>query len=105
MKRPAVILLAEADNVLVACRNIEAGEMVPIDGVPTRIEAALPLGFKIARRAIGRGEKVLKLGMSIGSATADIDRGQRVHTENLKSDYTPSFTADHGDRFRQGETL
>ena len=33
MKRPAVILLAEADNILVACRNIEAGEMVPIDGV------------------------------------------------------------------------
>ncbi|MCB2009359.1 MAG: UxaA family hydrolase [Geminicoccaceae bacterium] len=105
MKRPAVILLAEADNVLVTCRNIEAGEMVPIDGAETRIEVALPLGFKIARKPIRAGEKVFKLGMSIGSATADIDRGQRVHTENLKSDYTPSFTADHGDRFGQGETL
>jgi hypothetical protein len=34
---------------------------------------------------------VLKYGVSIGSATADISLGEHVHLHNIKSDYTPTY--------------
>ena len=42
-------------------------------------------GHKIARRAIAKGENVIKYGFPIGHATADIAPGERVHTENLET--------------------
>jgi len=44
----------------------------------------------VAIRPIGPGEKVLKYGCPIGSATEPIQPGQHVHTHNLRSDYLPS---------------
>jgi hypothetical protein len=38
-------------------------------------------------QAIAQGEKVLKYGLPIGSATRDIEAGEHVHVQNLKSDY------------------
>ena len=54
------------------------------------VEADVPVGHKVCVRPILRGEKVLKYGASIGSATSDIRPGQHVHTHNLESDYLPS---------------
>ena len=42
-------------------------------------------GMKLAAADIKRGEKVIKYGYPIGIATRDIHKGERVHTENLKS--------------------
>ena len=53
--------------------------------------ADLPLGHKIARRAIAAGEKIVKYGAPIGSATVAIPAGAHVHVHNVKSDYTPTY--------------
>ncbi len=51
-------------------------------------------GHKYAVRDISAGENIVKYGMPIGHATADIKRGEHVHSHNLKtnlsgkSDYT-----------------
>jgi hypothetical protein len=77
--------LAPADNVLVALRDLAAGESHA--GVTLR--EAVALGHKVAARAIARGEGVVKLGARIGTATADIDAGAHVHSHNLASDWLP----------------
>jgi hypothetical protein len=88
----ALLTLAAEDNVSVACVNLDAGERVEVDGCPVVLSERIPLGHKLARRPIRRGEPVLKYGAPIGSATADIARGDLVHDHNLASDYYPSHT-------------
>lgn len=87
-----LLRLAPEDNVLTAIAPLEAGETVLIEGVQAQLPARAPLGFKIAARSIGKGEKIIKYGVPIGSATMDIARGEVVHTHNLKSDYLPTYT-------------
>jgi altronate dehydratase small subunit len=84
-----LLLLSEQDNVVVALVNLKQGETVRIDGDDLILRNDAPLGFKIARINLNAGDKVLKYGAAIGSATAAIVRGEVVHLHNLKSDYMP----------------
>jgi altronate dehydratase small subunit len=86
-----LLLLDEADNVLVATARIRSGETVMVEGARVAPPADLPIGHKIARRAITAGQKIFKYGAPIGSATADIAVGAHVHVHNVKSDYTPTY--------------
>jgi hypothetical protein len=88
---PRLLLLSEADNVLVATGRIRAGEAVLIGGTPVTLPADLPIGHKLARRAIAAGDKIVKYGAPIGSATAAIAVGTHVHVQNVRSDYTPTY--------------
>ena len=92
MSDAAMILLAPGDNVVVARRNIAAGETVAVDGDTIVARADLPLGHKMARRFIPAGSIVVKYGMEIGSATSDIEPGDWVHLHNMKSNYISSHT-------------
>ncbi|MGD9507430.1 MAG: UxaA family hydrolase [Geminicoccaceae bacterium] len=89
-----LLVLDPADNVAVACRDLEAGTELLLDGSPLRLEAPVPTGHKLARRDIAAGEKVLKYGAPIGSARCPITRGSYVHTHNLESDYIPTWARD-----------
>jgi len=60
---------------------------------------AIPVGFKVARREIAAGEKIIKWGAAIGSARCDIPSGEVVHVENMKSDYLPTYTFDQHHRY------
>ena len=91
-----LLLLAERDNVVVACANLQAGDVVVIDGEDVKLSGDAPVGFKIARRDFVAGEKVLKYGAEIGSTTAAIKRGDVVHLHNMKSDYLPTYVHDGG---------
>jgi hypothetical protein len=86
-----LLLLDADDNVLVTTARIRAGEAFLVEGAGIVAPADLPLGHKVARRPIAAGEKVLKYGAPIGSATADIAAGAHVHVHNVKSDYTPTY--------------
>lgn len=87
-----MILLAPDDNVVVARRNLAAGEAVAVDGGTIVARVDLPLGHKMARRFIPAGGIVVKYGMDIGSATSDIEAGDWVHLHNMKSNYISSHT-------------
>ncbi|HET6468497.1 MAG TPA: UxaA family hydrolase [Geminicoccaceae bacterium] len=86
-----VLILAPEDNVCVACRDLEAGTELLIDGAMVRLEQPVPTGHKLARRDIQQSEKILKYGAVIGSARQPIRAGQYVHTHNLASDYIPTW--------------
>jgi hypothetical protein len=86
-----LLLLNEADNVLVATSRIRAGEEVVVEGGAFALPVDLPIGHKLSRRAIAAGEKIVKYGAPIGSATADIAAHTHVHVHNVRSDYTPTY--------------
>ncbi|EWY41671.1 hydrolase [Skermanella stibiiresistens SB22] len=86
-----LLLLNESDNVFVARRRIPAGERIAVMGTEVTLTGDLPLGHKLARRAIPTGHKIIKYAVPIGSATFDIALGQHVHVHNVKSDYTPTY--------------
>ncbi len=93
-KLPPLLLLHPDDNIVVARRDIAAGEQVEIDGQSFTIPAAVELGHKLARRDIPAEARVLKYGAPIGSMKTAVVRGEHVHMHNLRSDYISSTTRD-----------
>ena len=77
---PGAVRLNAGDNVVVACRPVDAGQELHDIGLTCR--DAVPAGHKIAAAAIAAGEAVRKYGQIIGFATQDIAAGQHVHTHN-----------------------
>ena len=99
-KLPPLLLLHPEDNILVARRDIAAGERVEIDGESCVVPAAVELGHKLARRALAPDARVLKYGAPIGSMKTAVARGEHVHMHNLRSDYLPSTTREGTDGHR-----
>ena len=88
---PRLLLLAPGDNVLVVRKAIERGERIMVAGMLVDTGGYVGMGHKLAARAIGVGEKIIKYGAPIGSATVPIQIGDHVHIHNVKSDYTPTY--------------
>jgi len=89
---PRLLLMAPEDNCLIARTPLAAGEALEIDGAPVTLPENVPLGYKVARRALKTGDKVLRYGAIIGTVTADVPPGAMLHTHNLVSDYIPTYT-------------
>jgi (2R)-sulfolactate sulfo-lyase subunit alpha len=80
------------DSVGVAVADIKAGEIVTgtflhdhSPSVSLTARRDIPLGHKIALAVVAAQEPVVKYGVVIGDATADIVPGDHVHVHNLKS--------------------
>lgn len=94
-----VLVLAPNDNIGVAVVHLAPGDSISGSGWSITAKAPIAVGHKLAIRAIAKGEKVYKFGAPIGSAIAPIAPGELVHTHNLKSDYTPTYTHEKGKNF------
>jgi hypothetical protein len=88
----ASIHLHEADNVVVCCRSVKAGEILRIGQVELTVTQDVELGHKLAFVALAPGDKVVKYGMPIGSMTIAVAPGDWVHMHNMKSDYLSAHT-------------
>lgn len=89
-----LLRLSMDDNVYVATGPVDPGP-VEVNGCNTvNVLNSITLGHKVAARDIAAGEKVLKYGVSIGSATVAIAKGAHVHVHNMQSDYTPTHMLD-----------
>jgi len=86
------VLVNETDNVLICCQTVELDELVMINNQQYKMSSAIGVGHKVANISINTGQKIIRYGVSIGSATADIKIGEHVHLHNMKSDYIPSHT-------------
>ena len=89
--QPPVLRLNPADPLVVATRDLKAGEEVGLGEV--RPVEAIGRGHKLAVAPIAAGAPVRKLGQIIGNATKAIAPGQRIHVHNVE--FRPS-AADHG---------
>ncbi|MFI4927295.1 MAG: UxaA family hydrolase, partial [Burkholderiales bacterium] len=81
MKGPVIRLHAD-DNVVVARVDLPIGVRVESEGFTTRSQVTA--GYKIAARAIRKGEPILKYSVTVGFASADIAPGTMVHSHNTE---------------------
>ncbi len=79
------ILINEKDNVAVAVRLLQKGEVLAINGIKIITEEEIPAGHKFAIGIIQKAEAVIKYGYPIGYATENIMPGSWVHIHNLKT--------------------
>ena len=83
------VVLSPDDDVAVALRDLAAGARIRVRAAAATSEVVLaadiPLGHKLARRAIAAGAPVRKYGEPIGAAKAAIAAGAHVHVHNLAS--------------------
>ena len=86
-----LIILSPDDTIAVARCGIDRGNDVMLAGQVVTLATAVSMGHKLALRAMKPGDKVLKYGVPIGSATVAIAVGDHVHLHNMKSDYTPTY--------------
>ena len=89
MTQSNFVLLHPDDNVLVCCKPGRADEMILINEEKIVLMQEVELGHKVARRTVSKREKIMKYGVTIGSALQDISAGEHVHLHNMKSDYHP----------------
>lgn len=89
-----LLRLHATDNVLVATGPVGPGCALASEGGRVDVQTAVTLGHKVAASDIGAGEKIVKYGVPIGSATQDIPAGAHVHVHNMQSDYTPTHVLD-----------
>ena len=74
------IRLNPADNIIVARADLLPGTALPDEGIT--VKARIPVGHKLATRAIKNGEPIHRYGQIIGFAQGAIDAGDHVHTHN-----------------------
>src|SRR6185503_14518747 len=77
------ILIHEADDVLIATRDLPAGRVVRASGAEIVLEQNIPAGHKLARRALPKGTPIRRYGEVIGAASTAIAAGELVHVHNL----------------------
>ena len=86
------ILLHPEDNVVVCCQPAEAKEVIAVDKQKIVLLQNMELGHKVARQTLARGDKIVKYGVSIGSALQAVRPGEHVHLHNMRSDYIRPHT-------------
>jgi altronate dehydratase small subunit len=91
-RAPDLWVVDEADNVATCIREggVTAGQEYRLSvggGPPTplRVSADVDYGHKVARRAIGEGDEIVKYAMVMGAATEAIAEGAHVHVHNVES--------------------
>ena len=78
-----VLKLNPVDNVAVALQDIQAGEMLNIDGLELTAKEFILHGHKIALAPIGADKSVIKYGFPIGHTLREIQVGEHVHIHNM----------------------
>jgi len=65
--------------------NLTGWIMETDETIKLKAQDAVPLGHKVALKAIIAGETVLKYGYDIGKAVAPIGKGRHAHVHNVKT--------------------
>ncbi|MBO6507752.1 MAG: UxaA family hydrolase [Roseibium sp.] len=92
MAIPQLLVHDKEDNVgVVVVEGLTAGTdmlcVVTADNTDFRLTANtdIPIGHKVALRALSEGDTVIKYGEDIGKMVAGAGVGDHVHTHNLKT--------------------
>lgn len=83
MKR--YLRINEKDNVIVALTDLVKGETVYSSNRKIVLKQDVKRGHKIAAEKIDMDHNIYKYGFPIGHAIKDIDEGEIVHTDNVKT--------------------
>ncbi|MDM8216306.1 UxaA family hydrolase [Desulfovibrio piger] len=82
-----LLALHDMDNVGNVLEDVKAGDGVCWSVGDSMFSARaledIPFGFKMALRAVPKGEPIIKYGNPIGFAERDIAAGELVHVHNV----------------------
>lgn len=73
------------DNVAVAISELKNGTEVVVDGTNIVLKNDIPAGHKFALTTIAQGQNVVKYGYPIGHATANVEAGELMDHNNIKT--------------------
>ncbi|MDU7763001.1 MAG: SAF domain-containing protein, partial [Enterobacter asburiae] len=79
------IKIHSLDNVAVALTDLAEGDVVTVDNQSVTLRQAIVRGHKFALIPIAKGENVVKYGLPIGHALADIAPGEYIHSHNIRT--------------------
>ncbi len=79
------IKIHSLDNVAVALADLTEGTEVTFDNQSVTLRQAIGRGHKFALIPIAKGENVVKYGLPIGHALADIAPGEYIHSHNTRT--------------------
>lgn len=77
------ILIDPADNLVVALRDLDAGETIPVANGEVRIAERIPAKHKFPRHDLAEGERATMYGVTVGMAKHPIGAGCLTHMGNL----------------------
>jgi altronate hydrolase len=72
------------DNVLVALRDFNAGQMLNWQTHSLKIKSAIPAKHKVALHPLTPGDAVIMYGVLVGRAVQPIEMGEAITTQNVK---------------------
>ncbi len=79
----AVIHLHSSDNIAIARVALSPGQQLRVEGSSITVEDPIPAGHKVALKAVGAGEHIVRYGQVMGRARIRIEPGRHVHTHNV----------------------
>ena len=92
MAAPHFLVHSPKDNVgVIVVEGLKAGtSMLGVitesdEALKLRAKQDIPIGHKVALKALWKGDTVVKYGEDIGKIVADVGVGEHVHVQNLKT--------------------
>ncbi|WP_312275179.1 UxaA family hydrolase, partial [Pseudescherichia sp.] len=79
------IKIHSLDNVAVALADLAEGAEISVDNHTVQLRQPVGRGHKFALQPIPQGQNVVKYGLPIGHATADIAAGEYIHSHNART--------------------
>jgi altronate hydrolase len=79
-----ILKIHPSDNILVALKNLPAGETVTYNGNHYTLTENIPAKHKFYTGNFRAGTEVIMYGVLVGTTEKDVQAGSRVSTENLK---------------------
>ena len=80
-----VVINPGEDVVAVALDDLKAGQTVKTAQGDVTLKDDITRGHKFALYDLNEGDQIIKYGYSIGHATCPIQKGQHVHSQNVKT--------------------
>ena len=88
-RQSAAMVIKEKDNVATAIKELASGNRVLVrvgrEDRQVKVKSDIRFLHKFALEDIKKGQHAIKYGQPIGEATRDIQKGEHVHTHNLRS--------------------
>ena len=80
----SILQIHPADTILVALKNLRAGEIVEHNGHHYTLKENIPAKHKFYMQDLAAGTEVIMYGVLVGKTEMAVSAGSRVSTENLK---------------------
>lgn len=81
--KSSILKIHPADSILVALKNLQAGESIVYNGNHYTLKENIPAKHKFYMQDAPAGTEVIMYGVLVGKTAKDVQAGSRVSTENL----------------------